>query len=284
MRMKTLLHALLLASVFLLLFGRHVLAATSEESAEALVFAVPPFQGARKLAKRWLPMVRYLEKQTGYDFRFETAPDISAFDSRVALARYDLAFISPAVYLKLAKTSGYKAIAREQGKQLQGIIVVAADSPYNALQDLRGEKIGMPSRNANEDSILVDLLGSIAYVPVFLGSHEAVYRSVSNKLVQAGGGMEKSFFRLQPGVRSGLRILARTEKFVSHPFVLHPRWLGTRKQSEITAALLGMADDDEGKESLQNLHLQALVRADDQDWNPVLKLIAPQTDMGDGKD
>ena len=111
------------------------------EESLTLSFGIVPQQNATKLARLWTPICKYLSKQTGYRFVFKTAKDIPTFEKRLATGEYDIAYMNPYHYTVFSIDPGYRAIAKETNKRIQGIIVVKKDSPYQSIVELAGKTL-----------------------------------------------------------------------------------------------------------------------------------------------
>jgi phosphonate transport system substrate-binding protein len=215
-------------------------------------FAIVPQHKATDLAKRWTPLLQYLSEKTGYRFEFRTARDIPTFEQRLMQSEYDVAYLNPLQHVVFRQTTGYRAIARESGRSLHGILVVRADSPYHSLRDLQGQTLAFPAPSAFAASLLTRArlrAEDVRIVPNFVVSHDSVYYGVANGLFAAGGGARQTLDRLEPKVREKLRMLWMSEEYPPHPFVVHPR-----VPAAVTAALLqaltGMGNDARGRRLL----------------------------------
>ena len=66
----------------ILLFTAFVYADTNS-SKKTFSFGVVPQQSAMDLAKKWIPIFKYLEKETGYKFVFKTNQTIPLFEQQL---------------------------------------------------------------------------------------------------------------------------------------------------------------------------------------------------------
>src|SRR3982074_2716206 len=58
--------------------------------AEPIIIGIAPQQEPEKVRAMWQPFLRYLEKEVGHAFAFETASSIEEFQQRVHEGRYDI--------------------------------------------------------------------------------------------------------------------------------------------------------------------------------------------------
>ncbi len=166
--------------------------------AATLTFGVVPQESAGRLAEQWTPLMRLLSAELGVAVRFATAPDIPSFERRVLEGQYDIVYMNPYHYVEFSSSPGYRAIAREGGKRIHGIVVVADGNPATGLQALEGQTIAFPAPAAFAATLLVraelERLG-VRYTPQFVGSHESVYLNVAKGFAVAGGGIERTYHR-----------------------------------------------------------------------------------------
>ena len=83
--------------------------------------------------------------------------------------------------------------------------------------------------------------------------------------------MVRTFDGMESTVRDQLRILWRTDLFTPHAFAAHPR-LGDEVVKNIQAAMLGMNEDAEGRQLLNNIRFNGVETAQDEDWKDVRSL------------
>lgn len=109
------------------------------------------------MTKRYMPLVKYLRQETGYDVSYVSAVGYRGFLSAVERTGADLAFVNPVAYVALHKTRGaYPLVmAREPDftggppqAKYQGIILARADSGITRIADLKGKIIATGSETA----------------------------------------------------------------------------------------------------------------------------------------
>jgi phosphonate transport system substrate-binding protein len=243
-------------------------------AADTLTFGVVPQQAASKLARLWAPITDYLGAATGLDIRFATAPDIPTFERRLARGEYDVAYMNPYHFVVFNQSPGYRALAHARGKKIRGIVVVRKDNPIADLQALDGERLAFPAPAAFAASILPRAkLAALAikHEPVYVSSHDSVYRAVAQGLFPAGGGVIRTFNNVEPAVREQLRILWTTDGYTPHAIAAHPS-LDDQTRQQLTRALVDMAQDESGRSLLQAIRLKGFEAANDAAWDDVRRL------------
>jgi phosphonate transport system substrate-binding protein len=244
------------------------------EESLTLSIGIVPQQNATKLARLWTPICKYLSKQTGYRFVFKTAKDIPTFEKRLAAGEYDIAYMNPYHYTVFSIDPGYRAIAKETNKQIQGIIVVKKDSPYQSIAELSGKTLAFPAPAAFAASVLPRAYlktNQIEISPRYVRSHDSVYLTVSKGLYPAGGGIQRTFNNMPESIRQQLRILWKTPGYTPHAFAVHPR-LPAAVVRDTAGALIAMSTNEEGGKLLKNLNFNPIGSAKDEDWDDVREL------------
>ena len=238
------------------------------------VFGVVPQQSAITLSRNWAGLLRRVSSESSVQLRFATAPTIPEFEKRLALGKYDFAYMNPYHYVRFSREAGYDAIARRAAPPIQGIIVVRRGSALTALADLAGTTLALPAPGAFAASMLPRAhLAQLhqSFDAKFLGSHDSVYRAVSMGLYPAGGGVHRTLLSAPEEVRSTLRVLWTTNKYTPHAFAIHPR-VARKVRDNVTSSLLSLADTQEGRAALGQLKISHIVRATDPDWDDVRAL------------
>jgi len=266
--------------VSILLAFSDPLIAQEKHANTSLTFGFVPQQSAARLAKSWIPFLEYLSEQTGLQISFDTTPDIPAFEHALAAGKYDLAYMNPYHYVVYSKQPGYIAFGKAKGKKIRGILVVHKDSPIQSVQELAGKDIAFPSPFSFAASMLPRsylATENIEVNPVYVKSHDSVYRNVASKRMIAGGGVIRTFNVIDSTIKENLRILWTSEGFTPHAFAAHPR-VAKESVRAIVRAMTSL-DTKESKALLKGLHLEGFDAASDSEWDDVrrLKLIDKET-------
>lgn len=259
---------------FFLFLASFALGIHAWAAADEISVGIVPQQAATALAKSWVPLLAEISQRSGLRLTFKTAPDIPTFESRMQQGEYDIAYMNPYHYTVFAKQPGYRAFAKEKGRKLVGIIVVAKDSPVQNLDELRGKVVAFPAPAAFAASILPRAEFSrqkIAINERFVSSHDSVYRGVAQGSFAAGGGIKRTLEAMDPAIAAKLRILATTPAYVPHAFAAHPR-LPAATLQKISAALQSLDQDENGRQLLAPLSFKGIEAAEDKEWDEIRKL------------
>ncbi len=243
--------------------------------AQTYTIGIVPQQAASTLAKRWVPVLKELEKDLGFKLQFSTAKNIPAFEQQVFEGNYDFTYMNPYHYVVFSQKPGYRAFAREKDKLIQGILVAKKDSPIKDVEDLKQQQLAFPSPAAFAASVLPRASLSkqgIAFTPKYVKSHDSVYRSVAKGIFPAGGGIKRTFNSVSEEVRSELKIFWITDGFTPHAFAAHPR-IPEEHVQKLQQAMIGLINKPQGPGLLLGLNFKkGLIPAADADWDDVRSL------------
>jgi phosphonate transport system substrate-binding protein len=239
-----------------------------------LTFGIVPQQSASELARVWIPVLGALSERSGLSLRFATAPDIPAFEKRLAAGAYDVAYMNPYHYSVFAQKPGYVAFAKEKGRRLRGLVVVRKDSMIKDMKELAGQQIAFPAPAAFAATVLVraefERMG-VPITPVFVKSHESVYLNVAQRQIEAGGGITRTLQTMDAPVRDELRVLWQTKDYTPHAFAAHPRVPAADLQA-LRAAMLTADSDPKMRSALEGIGFKGFDAAQDAEWNDVRAL------------
>lgn len=239
-----------------------------------LSFGIGPQQSTGELARRWVPVLDYIQRRSGIALHFATGKDIPTYQREVGAGKYDFVYINPYHYTLSHASAGYEAFAQEKDAELVGVLVVARDSPVRSLAELHGKELAFPAPAAITATVLPlreFARQKIAVTPRYVTSHDSVYRAVAHGHYIAGGGEARTFANAKPEVRARLRVLWRTQALPSFVFAAHPRVpLAVRKRVE--AAMFAMHTQPEGLRLLQAINFKGIAPAKDADYDRVRRL------------
>ena len=248
--------------------------APARKPVRTLTVGIVPQQSASELARVWIPVLGALSERAGLSLRFATAPDIPAFEKRLAAGAYDVAYMNPYHYSVFAQKPGYVAFAKEKGRRLRGLVVVRKDSTIKDMKELAGQQIAFPAPAAFAATVLVraefERMG-VPITPVFVKSHESVYLNVAQRQIEAGGGIVRTLQTMDAPVRDELRVLWQTKDYTPHAFAAHPRVPAADLQA-LRAAMLTADSDPRMRSVLEGIGFKGFDAAQDAEWNDVRAL------------
>ena len=271
--MKALIQLLAIAYTTYFLGSLNAYAAEANQ-AKPLVFGVVPQQSPSKLARKWLPLLKFISQKSGVELQFATAPDIPTFEKQLAEGHYDIAYMNPYHYVVLSQQVGFKALVHEQDKKIQGIIVAFKDSKIDKLEDLSSQTIAFPAPASFAATLIpkANLAQQhISFKSEYVNSHDEVYRNIVAGRFVAGGGIMRTFNALPDYFREQLKIIWTSQGYTPHAIATHPRVNDDIRQ-KLLASFLAVSKSEKASELLIPLLMKGFTAAEDKDWNDVRSL------------
>lgn len=236
------------------------------------VGVVPQFE-QRQMFRNWHPILIELEKITGLKFELVGSPKIPVFEKQFTKGAYDLAYMNPYHVLKAYKSQGYLPLVRDSTK-LKGVLVVDKSSPIKTVKQLKNKVIAFPSPNALGASLLMRSIliekFKLGFQSKYVQTHSSVYLHVVKKLVDAGGGVDRTLSRQTDFLKKSLRVIYKTPAIVPHPIVVHPR-ISPSQRRLIKGGLLRLFKTERGKKLFKNIPVNTLVSTSINDYKPLEK-------------
>jgi phosphonate transport system substrate-binding protein len=240
----------------------------------AYTLGIVPQQTPKDIEINWGQLGLYLEQETGYTIHIKTASSIPEFEERCLEGRYDFAYMNPYHYVIYSEQPGYRAIARQKDKKIKGIIVMRKDREESSLSLLEKYELAFPSPAAFAASLLtrahLQSMG-VDFDPVYVRSHDSVYKAVAEGLYPAGGGVKRTFSTTEPEVNSQLEIIWTTKPYTPHAFAVHPR-IDQDIVQKIQDALALLDNQEEFKDILYPIRFNGFTMAEHEDWDDVRAL------------
>ncbi|MEE9524116.1 MAG: phosphate/phosphite/phosphonate ABC transporter substrate-binding protein [Thermodesulfovibrionales bacterium] len=192
--------------------------------------AILPLYSAITLYDRFDPLMRYLSKKTGYEFKLVIPKDFETFFDTIAKGKVEYSYSNPYIYTRLADrgylTAFTNTIKPPTGDIFRGIIITHKDSMIKTLADLRRKDVMIVSPLSAAGFLAQKLYlienGIDVYkdLNIIDGKHqEAVILNVYRKTVDAGFVRESAPIVLEEEIDlNKIRILARTPYIPNWPF------------------------------------------------------------------
>jgi len=219
---------------------------------EPLAFHVLNQRTITLTAQYWNPILTYLSKQSGVPLELKlskTAQEGNAIAERGGYAfLYTNHFFTPE-----RDRLGYKVIARPAGQGIRSQIVVSTESPIKTLQDLKGKEVAFVTPDAFAGYWLpMDALlrAKVDVKAVFTGNQEASSAQLKVNKVAAAGVNSSVMARYGRRESFEYRALWTSDLYQDLCIMANPK-LPAATIAAVRAALLGMADDPEGRKVLE---------------------------------
>ena len=202
-------------------------------------------------AQYWNPILQYVSRKSGITLKLKLTKTGGEHARGIREGRFDLIY-SNHNFMPDNDRVGYAVIARPIEPAIRGQIVVLADSTVRAMTDLQDADVVFPSPAAFVGyHVPMDALrrSGIRVKPLFAGNQVGALVQLTSGRAQAAGinsHIAQDFAQRQ---NQPLRVIWSSDEFLNMPISAHPA-LPASSVLAIRAALLGMADDPEGRQIL----------------------------------
>lgn len=198
----------------------------------------------------------------------------------------DLAFVCTSAYVDGHDKFGMELLAAPQvdGATVYfSLLIVPADSPAQAMADLRGKVFAftdpMSNTGRNYPTYLVQQLGQTPETffarTFFTYSHDDAIRAVADGLAD-GAAVDSLVYDFavarEPALGQKTRVIHRSEPFGIPPVVVGPQ-VRPQLKAELQDALLSMAETAAGRRSLAAAGLERFVLIDDSAYDSARALL-----------
>lgn len=235
---------------------------------------VPQFE-VRELHSIWRPVLDYLEKETGYQFKLRGSLSIPSFEREFSRGKFDFAYMNPYHFVIANDDAGYIPLVRDHSRRLHGVLVVRTDSGITDPGQLAGKTLAFPAPNALGASLQIrqelrDKYG-IKFKSSYVKTHDSVYLNVLLGEADAGGGVQKTLKRQNIEYRDMLRVIHKTQDVAPHPLAVLPS-VPTEVRERVRDALLKMGQTEQGKKLLSRIPIDKIGPASIDDYRPLKEL------------
>lgn len=234
-----------------------LLAARPTWAADAgpLVFGVFPNLSPRQIVETFRPMADALEQRLHRRVLLYSARDFRTFVARTRQGEYDILLTAPHLAWLARQDAGYRPLLKYT-EPVRGLLVVRPDSPFYALEALRGRTIATADPHAVVVLALQDAMAAkglrrhMDYQTADAVTHTNAAMQVINGRADAAMMGLHPFRLLPPELRQQLRVLAETPPLSSQMYLAHPRLRDAEAQA-VRQALLDFAATAEGQAFMQ---------------------------------
>lgn len=253
-----------LLAVLILLLPAFALAETAQGK---LVFGVYPYLSASQVMAQFAPLRDYLEQTMGRRVVMVSSPNFNTFIERTARGEYDLIFTAPHMARLAEQRDGWRRVAQSEGR-IVALLLVRNDSPLHGVENLRGKKIAVGSRQSityqlidralRRDGLALGV-NVEATVPA---SFSNVIHSVMKREVDVGATITAIWNVAPAEQRASLREIYRSEDGPGFLLMGNPQ-LDEPTLEKLRSALLRFNQQPAGRAFFRNTQLASFQPLDD---------------------
>jgi phosphonate transport system substrate-binding protein len=242
-------------------------------SRPAYILGVFPYLPARELEKVFSPVAADLGDALQRKVLVRSSTSYRNFMNNLDKEKYDIVFVQPFDYVRIADKYGYLPIAT-RSEPLAAILVVPENSKLNNAKDLYGKKIALPPSVAAVSHLVKGYLREQGVnfnkdVKLqFTKSHVSCMQQLLIGSADACGtaAPAKRFFEHKMNVN--LKVIAQTASIPHTLFAIHPR-IPAAERETIQARILSWSTTEKGKQILARGRLKPFIKISDSAYDVV---------------
>ena len=232
-----------------------------------------PHLPPRQLEKVFAPMAKDLGAAINRNIVLRTNTTYKKFASNLDNEKFDIAFIQPFDYIRVADKLGYLPLATRKEK-LTSILVVKADSPLKSIKDIKGKRISFPPPIAAVSRLMKVHLQNNGLKPgrdVAVSHHRSHVSCMQHILIgetDACGTAAPALRFFQHKMKVKLKVIAETKPIPHTLFAIHPR-IPEYEREIIRERMANWANTTEGRKLLDTGKLSSFVRIENSAYDIV---------------
>ncbi len=259
--------------------------ANSAIAEEVIKMGIFPRKPALETTQAYEPLAKYLSSKIGKRVELVVSKDFQTFWEGVKKKEYDLVHYNQYHYIKSHKELDYDVILMNEefgSPKVNAAIIVRKDSGINSVADLKGKKILFGGNKQAMQSYIgaVQILknGGLkqgSYAEDFAVNPPNVVLAVFNKMADAGG-IGEVLLQLQKIKEkvdvTQLKVLARGDDLPMLCWAVKKE-MNKDLAQKIQKTMIGLKNDEAGKNILKGAEATAFVSAADKDYDIIRKIV-----------
>lgn len=240
------------------------------------VLGVFPHLPPRDLEEVYAPIAADLGKAIGNRIVLRSNTTFGRFMENLDKQTFDIAFVQPFDYVRIADKYGYRPLAVRKEK-LATIVVVKDDSKLTKLADIKGETVALPPKVAAVSYLLKGHLKKNKIIPgedVKLTHHRSHMSCMQQVLIGeavACGTAAPAVRFFEHKTKVKMRVIGKSREIPHALFVIHPRVPASEREI-LRQRIMGWAKTADGKKMLKRGKLSPFIKIKDSDYDVVREL------------
>lgn len=253
---------------------------------QAVVLGLMPSVEAGALQEKAKPLADLLAKELGVPVQTFVATNYTGLVEAMGARKTDVSFIPPLAYVLAHDGHGVEVVlkaVRRGTSTYRAQILVAADSPYRSLADLRGRRFAFTDPASTSGYMFAHLMLREAGVDpqkdletIFAGGHDKAIIALYQGEVDGAATFEDARVYVEktyPDVYEKTRVLAYSEPIPNDSVAVRPG-LDPALRERIVQAFLAVAATPEGQAVLKELYrIEGFEPATDAEYDMVRRAV-----------
>ena len=246
---------------------------SQSQNSKHRTISIVPQLAATKIYSNYKPILKALGEKMSICFKLKQAQSIPDFEANLEQSSYDYAFMNP--YHQVINEKRYMPLITDNKRLLSGIIVTRKGGPIKNINDINNRELFLPSPNAFAASLLIRAYlteRGIHYRPIYVKTHQNVYRGVLVNNNTAGGGVNNTFLREPDQIKSEISIVFETPGFTAHPLSASTS-ISRDERNSFQVEFIRLSQDKELLPYLKKIQIpDPRIASYEKDYQPLKKL------------
>nr|WP_303649983.1 phosphate/phosphite/phosphonate ABC transporter substrate-binding protein [Desulfobotulus pelophilus] len=242
-----------------------------------------PLHSPEEVMERISPLALYLSVRTGKNIIPVIFRSYGDYETRALSGDIAIGYQNPSVYIRISDVHEPLFVAEDSlgGTRFRGLIITAADSPIQSIEELRGKRIAIVGRTSTGGYLSprlalmekgIDPEKDCHIIEATDNTQENVIFSVHMGEVDAGFIRESALHMADTYLPPGrIRILAEGQWIPNYCLSVH-RNMPEAVKTAIREAVMAIRPEDP---VLKSLHIQGWHPIDDAAYHPIRSLSPP---------
>lgn len=244
--------------------------------AKEYLMGVFPHLPTSELEKVFSPMAADLGKAINKPIMFRSSSTYVKFMEKLDQEIFDIAFVQPFDYIRVADKFGYRPLATRKQK-LSALVVTKLQSPMKSVKDLKGKTIALPPKVAAVSQLLNGYFRRNGLIPgkditlSYHRSHLSCMRQILIGEADACGTAAPALRFFEHKIKMTLKTITKSNAIPHTLFIIHPR-IQKKEREIIRKRILNWGKTEAGKKMLSQGRLRPFVNVKDKDYDIVRQL------------
>lgn len=255
--------------------------------------AVPPMRNILAIEIKYGALARYLQERLGQPVELTHTATYTDLTEAFRKNEIDASFMGSFAYLVAHLEAGVEVLARPDhggSSHYRGVLYVAADAPYQEVEDLQGARLAHAGKTTTAGEIFPAYALAVRGLPppqaffgriVDAGSHESAVRLVLQGHADVAAAKDlvvADMDREEPGLVGRLRALDASPPVPSNAFCAGPL-LGAGLRRQIRSLLLSMDQSPRGIKALGDMGAVRFLTTADADYHNLYEMVEAISDQ-----
>lgn len=237
---------------------------TQAQTAPVFRVTAIPDESPTELARKAMPLMKYLESKLGMKVEFTPVTDYAAAVEAVVNKKIDMAWFGGFTFVQANVRSGGKVIPlvqRAEDEKFRSVFITS-DPAIKTLADLKGKDVSFGSQSSTSGHLMPrSFLLEQGVNPdkdlrrvAFSGAHDATIAAVASGKVQAGAlniSVWEKFVADKKVDTSKVRVFYTTPPYFDYNWSVHADMPAATRQKIVDALVALNVDTPAGKEILE---------------------------------